>query len=177
MFYPDLGGETLPPHMPKPRGKAVQINMFCDASHASDLVTRRSTTGIVFYLNGTPINWYSKRQNTIKSSTFGSEFVAMKIAAEMNDALRYKLRMFGIEIDGPTNAFCDNNSVVQNVTNPESTLSKKHNAIAYHKVRECVAQKALRIRFERGEYNCSDVLTKFLPCESHYQCCEAMLHR
>jgi hypothetical protein len=100
----------------------------------------------------------------------------MKIAAEMNDALRYKLWMFGIPIEGPTNGFCDNNSVVQNVTNPESTLTKKHNAIAYQKVRECVAQKALRIRFERSKYNCSDVLTKFLPCEAHYHCCEAMLH-
>jgi hypothetical protein len=81
----------------------------------------------------------------------------------MNDALRYKLRMFGNDIDGPTSSFCDNNSVVQNVTNPESTLGKKHNAIAYHKVRECVAQKALRMKYEKGSNNCSDVLKKFLP--------------
>jgi hypothetical protein len=145
-FYPDIDGETLPPKMPEPRGRSVTITMFCDASHATDLVTRHSTTGIVFFLNSTPIHWYSKRQNTIESSTFGSEFVALKFAAEMNDALLYKLRMFGIDIEGPTSGFCDNNSVVQNVSNPESMLGKKHNAIAYHKVRECVAQKALRIR-------------------------------
>jgi hypothetical protein len=124
--------------------------MFCDAAHATDLVTRRSTTGIIFFLNGTPIHWYSKRQNTIESSTFGSEFVALKIAAEMNDALRYKLRMFGIAIEGETNGFCDNSSVVKNVTTPESTLNKKHITIAYHKVRECVAMKALHIHFEKG---------------------------
>jgi hypothetical protein len=52
--------------------------------------------------------WYAKRQNTIESSTFGSEFVALRIAYELNDALRYKLRMFGVCIDGPTNSFCDN---------------------------------------------------------------------
>jgi hypothetical protein len=122
------------------------------------------------------VNWYSKRQNTIESSTFGSEFVAIKIAAEMNDALHYKLRMFGIKIMGPTSGFCDNQSVVRNASTPESTLGKKHNAIAYHKVRECVAQKALRIYFEKGEDNCSDVLTKFLPKEAHYWCCSAFLH-
>ena len=36
-FYPDVRGEVLPPRMPKPKGKSVQINMFCDASHASCL--------------------------------------------------------------------------------------------------------------------------------------------
>jgi hypothetical protein len=163
--------------MPEPLGEPVQVNMFCDAAHATDLMTRRSTTGFVFFLNGTPIQWYSKRQNTIESSTFGSEFVALKIATEANDALRYRLRMFGIPIDGPTNAFCDNNSVVVNVMNPESTLHKKRNAIAYHKVRENVAMKALRIFHESGKWNCSDVLTKFLPPEAHFRCCKTMMYR
>jgi hypothetical protein len=75
-FYPDVTGEVIPHDMPEPRGRAVQINMFCDAAHATDLMTRRSTTGIIFFVNGrTPITWYSKWQNTIESSTFGSEFV------------------------------------------------------------------------------------------------------
>ena len=94
--------------MPEPRGKPVQINMFCDASHASCLASRRSTTGIVIFLNGAPVTWYSKRQNTVESSAFGSEFVALKIATEMNEGLRYKLRMMGVPIEGPINYFCDN---------------------------------------------------------------------
>jgi hypothetical protein len=95
----------------------------------------------------------------------------------MNDALRYKLRMFGVPINGPTNGFCDNNSVVVNVTLPESTLNKKHNIIAYHKVRESVAMQSLQIHFEQGKMNCSDLLTKFLPSEAHYQCCGRILYR
>jgi hypothetical protein len=61
--------------------------------------------------------------------------------------------MFGIEIIGESNAFCDNNSVVQNVTTSVSKLKKGHNAIAYHKVRECIAMKAMRKHFQRGKYN------------------------
>jgi hypothetical protein len=57
--------ELVPGDAPEPLGEAVQINMFCDAAHATDLITRRSTSGIIFFLNGTPINWYSRRQNTI----------------------------------------------------------------------------------------------------------------
>jgi hypothetical protein len=44
--------------------------------------------------------------------------------------------MFGVPIEGPTNVYCDNEAVVSNTTRPESTLKKKHNAIAYHRVRE-----------------------------------------
>ena len=84
-------GEAIPSNNPPPRGKPVQLNVFCDAAHATDHLTRRSTTGIIFFLNGAPIKWYSKRQNTIESSTFGSEFVALKIATEINDGLRCKL--------------------------------------------------------------------------------------
>jgi hypothetical protein len=42
-------------------------------------------------LNRAPITWYSKAQNMVESSTFGLEFVALRIAVEMTKALRYKL--------------------------------------------------------------------------------------
>ena len=54
----------------------------------------------------------------------------------MVEGLRYKPRMMGVQVDGPTNDFCDNAAVVMNTTKPESTLKKKHNAIAYHRVLE-----------------------------------------
>jgi len=173
-FYPDAK-EAIPSDMPEPRGKPVQINLFVDSAHATCLESRRSTTGIVIFLNGTPIKWYSKRQNTIESSTFGSEFMAARTAVEMNDALRYKLRMFGIPIEGPSNGFCDNESVIKNATRPESTLQKKHNAIAYHKVRECVASGAIRFHYEPGKKNLADLLTKFLPTPAHKECCKRIM--
>jgi hypothetical protein len=131
--------EELPPHMPKPLGAPVKIHCFVDADHAGNLATRRSHTGILIFINMAPIIWYSKRQNTVESSTFGSEFVALRTAVELIIGLRYKLRMFGIHIDGPTNVFCDNQGVVYNSTSPESILAKKHNSICYHRVREAAA--------------------------------------
>jgi len=121
------------------------------------------------------VKWYSHRQNTIESSIFGSELVALKIAAEMNDAMCYKLRMLSILMSEPTNTFCDNNSVVLNVTRPESTLQKKQNSIAYHKNRECVAMEAMRIHHEPGTSNLADFLTKWLPPHKHLELCCCML--
>ncbi len=115
------------------------------------------------YLNCAPIYWLSKKQASVESSTFGSEFVAMKQAVELVEGLRYKLRMMGVEVDGPTNLFCDNEAVVLNTTRPESTLKKKHNAIAYHRAREAQAAGIVRIAKEDGETNLADLFTKLLP--------------
>jgi hypothetical protein len=132
-FYPDAT-EALPPNAPEPRGNSIIMSCFVDADHAGNKITRRSHTGIIIFCNRAPIIWFSKRQNTVESSSFGSEFIAARIAIDLIEGLRYKLRMFGIPIDGPTNVYCDNQGVVTNASKPESTLKKKHNSIAYHQV-------------------------------------------
>jgi hypothetical protein len=77
--------------------------------------------------------------------------------------------MFGIPIDGPTNDFCDNQSVVTNSTIPTSTLKKKHNAIAYHHVRESVAADTRRIAKVHSKENLADLLTKPLGASDLYK--------
>jgi hypothetical protein len=161
-FYGDAV-EHIPNNAPTPLGKPVEIRCFVDADHAGDKVTRKSRTGIVIFLNGAPIIWYSKKQNTVETSTFGSEFVALKIAAEMLRGLRYKLRMMGIPIAGPSYVYCDNNSVVMNTSAPASTLKKKSNSIAYHAVRWSVAADEMRVTHIASEDNVADILTKPLP--------------
>jgi hypothetical protein len=79
------------------------VSCFVDADHAGCRITRRSHTGIIIYLQGAPIMWYSKWQNTVESSTHGSEFTAMKTANEQIEAFCYKLHMMGIPIEGPAN--------------------------------------------------------------------------
>jgi len=160
-YYHDAH-EAIPPNAPAPRGHVVQMNAFVDANHAGNKVTRRSHTGIIIYLNCSPIVWYSKAQTTVESSTFGSEFVAMRIMVELLESMRYKLIMMGVPIDGPANVFCDNQSVVTNSTVPTSTLKKKHNSIAYHHVREAVAAGVLQIAKVQSAENLADLLTKSL---------------
>jgi len=111
-------------------------------------------------VNRAPVIWYSKEQNTIESSTFGSEFVATRIAIELVIALHYKLCMFGVPVEEATNLFVDNQSVVLNAATPTSVLKKKHNAIAYHKVREAVAANIVRIAKVAGSKNLADLFTK-----------------
>ena len=77
--------------MPEPKGKCVSISCFIDANHAGNVITRRSHTGILIYVQNAPIIWFSKRQNTVESSSFGRESVALRATKDMLVALRYKL--------------------------------------------------------------------------------------
>ena len=120
-------------------------------------VTLRSHSRIFIKLNGAPVAWYSKRQNTVESSTFGSECVALRVATEMCQALRYKLRMFGV-----SSVMCDNQSVQKNVSIPTSQLGKKHNDICYHKVRESVAVGWLRVGCVKSSIDLANLFTKVL---------------
>ena len=155
--------EDLPPNAPMPRGKSIQINCFVDADHAGDKITRRLQTGIILFGNSAPLIWYSKRQNTIESSTFGAEFVALRIATEMITSFCYKLQMFGIPLEGPAMVFCDNEAVYRNAAIVKSKLRQKHNSICFHLVREAVAAgKMVVSNIDRNE-NLADLLTKSVP--------------
>ena len=127
--------EMKPDMMPAPRGRAVNTTGFVDASHGANRKTRRSHTGFVLFICKAPIIWYSKRQQTVESSAFSSEFIAMRACILAIKALQYKLRMFGIPFEGPTHVFNDNESLTKNASKVESTLNKEHSSVAYHLTR------------------------------------------
>ena len=156
------GIEELPPNAPEPRGFGFTIRAKVDADHATDTVTRRSRTGFIVYLNSAPIYWMSKKQSSIESSSFGSEFTAMKQCCEYIRGLRYKLRMLGIPCEGPAYIEWDNQSVLANTTVPDSMLKKKSQSIAYHFIREGVARDEWRTAYVNTNENEADLLTKVL---------------
>jgi hypothetical protein len=131
--------EMTPSDAPIPRGKEVDLRLCVDSDHAGEQFTRCSRTGFVIYLNMAPIVLFSKRQPTVESTVFGAKFVAMKNDIETCRGLRYKLRIMGVALSGPTFVYGDNMYVVHNTQRPESVLKKKSNSICYHAVRESAA--------------------------------------
>ena len=53
-FYGDVE-EELPPRIPEPCASPVIISAFVDADHAGNIVTRRSHTGIIIFVQNDPI--------------------------------------------------------------------------------------------------------------------------
>jgi hypothetical protein len=170
----DFGGqyhyfkEELDPRFPEPLLKEIDINMFCDSDHAHDKVTGRSITGLICFVGSTPIIWESKRQSCVQTSTFGAEFTALKRAVEKVVMIRYHLRSMGVPITKASAIWVDNMSVILNATNPGSSLNKKHVALAYHFVREHVANDVVQINKIDSVDNFADPFTKALNSGDHH---------
>lgn len=161
-MYPDAV-EDIPTDMPVPRGSAVDITAFVDADHARDKVTRRSVTGVLLLINNTPLQWLSKKQPTVETSTYGSEMIATRISIDMIIEVRYKLRMLGVPIRGASLLLGDNMSVVLNTTIPSSPIKKKHLSCAYHRIREAIAAGIIDYAHISSKENIADIFTKPLP--------------
>jgi hypothetical protein len=100
-FYGNVE-EAIPPDMPPPLGKDVDLHIMVDSNHAGEKRTRRSRTGLIVFCNLAPIIWLSKQQATIETSVFGAKFVAMKQGIKRLRGLRYKIHMMGMPLSGPT---------------------------------------------------------------------------
>ena len=152
--------EILPDDMPEPLGEAVTTTTTMDANLNHCLATGKSLTGCLHFVNKTPVDWYSKKQATMETATYGSEFVAAKTATEQIMDIRQTLRYLGAPITTKSFLFGDNRSVVTSATLPYSTLTKGHNILAFHRDREAIAAKLIAFYWIQSAYNLSDMLSK-----------------
>ena len=160
--YGDECKEEIPDWLPPPKGKLVRTVTFVDANLMHCKVTGKSATGVFHLVNQTPIEAYSKKQATVETATYGSEFVAARTATEQIMDLRFTLRSMGVPIEDKAWMLGDNRSVITSSTIPFSLLSKRHNALAYHRVRAAIAGKYLNFCYIPSKQNVADILTKHL---------------
>ena len=126
--------------------------------------------------NKTPIDWFSKRQNTVETATFGSEFMAARIAVDQIVDLCYTLRMLGVPLTGPSFVFGDNQSVINSVSIPQSTLKKRHNLLSYHRVREAQAAGFVCFIHIDGKNNPADICTKHRSSREWYELMKPLIY-
>ena len=152
--------EEIPVDIPEPRGKPVVLTHYVDANLYHDMATGRALTAVLHIINQTPFDWYCKKQATVETATFGSEFNAARSAVEQIIDIRTTLRYLGVPIKGRSMMFGDNKSVVTNSTIPHSQLNKRHLALSYHRVREAVASDMLNFYHIDGDKNPADIMSK-----------------
>ena len=81
--------EELPYDMPTPKGKSIRITTYNDANLMHDFITGRSMSGVLHFINQTPVQWFAKKQNVVETATYGSEFMVARQATEQIMDLRY----------------------------------------------------------------------------------------
>jgi len=140
---------------------------FVDASWASDLDTRRSTTGYVFFLNGSVVSWKSKRQPTVATSSTEAEYMALYSATQEAVWLRLLLNGLGCASEMPTTICQDNQGCIALAKNPVFHARTKHIDIKFHFLREKVEAGVIELEYKPTDEMIADGLTKGLGKVKH----------
>ena len=167
--------EDIPTDAPKPLGYFVTLTHYVDANLMHNVVTGRSVTGILHLLNKTPIDWYSKKQSTVETATYGSEFVAARTCVEQVIDLCNTLRYLGVPIREKSYMFGDNQSVVNSSMQVHAKLHKRHTMLSFHQVQETIASGILNFVFIPGQMNPADILSKHWGYSQVWTCLKALL--
>ena len=106
-------------------GKTAVLTHYVDAILYHYFTTGRALTRVLHLLNGTPIDWFSKHQAKVETATYGSEFVAARIATDHIIGICTTLHYLGVKVDKPSYLFGDNQSVITSSTITHSIRSKR----------------------------------------------------
>jgi hypothetical protein len=117
--------EAVPKDAPEPLGKPVTMSHYQDANLYHDIIAGQSVTAILHFLNKFPIDWYSKKQATVKTATYGSKYISARTCVNQIVDLRTTLRYLGIPIRDVSYMFGDNELVINSSTQPHSKLHKR----------------------------------------------------
>jgi hypothetical protein len=154
--------EEIPDDAPAPKGKAVRQTTYVDANLEHCKVTGRSAMGGIFKVQDTIIGHFSRRQSTVETATYASEFIAARTALDESLAIRYEIRMLGAPIEGPIWFFGDNKSMIDSALQPSGRLQKRHLILSWHRLREKAAMGIVYYLHIGSKENIADCLTKHL---------------
>lgn len=144
--------------------KDINLQGYCDADWAGDVLDRKSTSGYMFKLSDCLILWCSKKQASVSLSSTESEYVSLSMAASDVSWLINLLTDFSYENVCPVNIFCDNQSAIINA-NSDTIKRLKHIDIRYHFVKDLVKDNKICIKYIKTNEQPADMLTKILSKE------------
>jgi len=145
----------------------TDFNIFCDANWASDASDRKSISGYVITMAGGAVSWSSKKQTSVALSTAEAEYVAATHVAKQ--VLWQRSLFTELDFDIPTTStiFTDNQAAISISHHPEFHSRTKHINIAYHFLRDLIAEGILNTIYVNMRENLADLFTKGLPRELH----------
>ena len=110
--------------------------MYVGADWAGCVKTRRSTTGYMAMLYGSPINWCSRPHQTLGASSMEAEYIAGAEAIKDVVWLRNLLTQMGLVQKDPTSVFVDNQAAICLTGNHSTHARSRHIDIRHLIIRE-----------------------------------------
>ena len=145
------------------RNAQFDVEGYSDADYAGDLDSRRSTTGYVFTIMGTPVSWRSKLQRVVALSSCESELIAIVDAGKEALWMRKALRAYKFPCDSPLMIHEDNQGTIAVATNARGMSDRtKHVATRYFAVRDWIDSGEICVEYIPTGEQLADIFTKGL---------------
>ena len=141
------------------------VEMFTDASWASEITSRRSTTGYCAYVWGNLVTWRSKKQSVVARSSAEAEYRALALGIQEAMWIQRVLKELNLPGHGKASLFSDSQSALSIVKNPVHHDRTKHVEIDRHFITEKVETGIVEVRYAPSKQQTADVLTKALSHE------------
>ncbi|KAG6489510.1 hypothetical protein ZIOFF_050781 [Zingiber officinale] len=142
---------------------------YCGSDLGGSLDDMKSTSGYCFSFGSAMISWLSKKQQSVAQSSAEAEYVSASLATSQTIWLQRILADLGHHQDEGTVLYCDNKSAIAMAKNPVHHSRTRHIALKHHFIRQAIEDKEIQLEFCRSEEQLSDILTKALPRERHYE--------
>jgi hypothetical protein len=123
---------------------------------------KASISGLVIFVNGTPLIWGSMKQTTVADSTCSSEFVAASVCCKQLQHVENMFRFLGYLCPKPYKLYTDSQASLAIASYPFRMGQIRHIAIRYHLVRCMVLNGDVVLQFCVTEDMIADLLTKIL---------------
>ena len=142
--------------------KGIDLDLvgYCDADWAEDINDRKSVSGFVFVLGGTPVVWGTQKQSCVALSTQEAEYIAISVACRELVWLRYLLSELRVLDDRPSVIYSDNRAAIALAHDPIQHKRNKHIDIKYHYIRDLIYKKYIQLDWISGSEMLADFLTK-----------------
>lgn len=123
----------------------LELKGYSDADLAGDVDDRKSTTGLIYFLEQAPVSWQSQKQRVVAISSCESEYIAAATAACQGIWLSRLLGELQNEPPRVPKLLVDNKSAIFLTRNPAYHDRSKHIDVRYHLIRNYIEQGELEI--------------------------------
>ncbi|KAL8088531.1 hypothetical protein AgCh_038349 [Apium graveolens] len=159
-----------------PRDSGFNLTGSSDADYAGCKIDRKSTTSTYQFLGNKLVYWFSKKQNSVSTSTAEAEYIAAGSCCAYILWMKNQLLDYGLQVN-KIPIFCDNTSAIAITENLVQHSRTKHIDIKYHFIREHVMNGTVELHFVPSEKQLVYIFTKPLDESAFTRLVSELEHR
>lgn len=147
------------------------LKIYVDADFANVINDNKSITGVITFFGNSPINWTSRKQKHVSTSTCEAEVNAIIESVNEAQFISELLSELNLYNGNPVIVFNDNKSLIVSILTGGNYSSNCHYRLRLGRIREAVENKLIEVRYCQTDQMKADLLTKsFNKCKLDHLC-------